>query len=222
MGRDLASSRSLSAQLTRSSDNVTVAATSINPTPDGRGLTVTFPPLSRLGLANYNNFALQLLGHPICPGEPAGAGASGSLPTLCANTYPATLFNATRATPAALPYTIEASATGIVASANAQGRLTIAIRRQDGATTPPPAPTAEQAQAGLYLQVAGADVARIDSAGLLTPTGLGWRVTGWGRTTLELENLIPNQVVTLSLREGERTGASITRSIVEQRSAPKQ
>lgn len=125
----------------------------------------------------------------------------------CYLSYPVWLVNA--AAPASTsPFSIDASASGIIANpGTGTGRLIVTIARSGNAATAPE---------NLFLTVEGAQLvsAQIRGGAAIAREGRGWRVTGPGDLILEFENLIPNTLVKVNLRDGETAAGSVSRSVI--------
>ncbi|HTU12230.1 MAG TPA: hypothetical protein VMG08_15170 [Allosphingosinicella sp.] len=125
----------------------------------------------------------------------------------CFLSYPVWLVNAS-APASTSPFSIDASASGIIANpATGTGRLIVTITRSGNVATPPET---------LFLSVEGAQLvsAQVRGGAAVAREGRGWRVTGPGDLILELENLIPNTLVKVNLRDGETSAGSVSRSVI--------
>jgi hypothetical protein len=195
-GRDLSGVRGIRMALV--SGTTRVAASNVAVDATGTMLTGRFAALGRFGLTAKDlqlvvTFPRQIEGCPKGP-EP------------CTLTYPAKLHSgASPASPS--PYTLDATSTGILADAAGRGRLNIIVAR-----TPP---EGEQSKT-LALTISGGEIARVETVRGLTVTGddRGWKVSPPGEATLLLENLIPNSLVTVTLRDGDRQVAIISRPVI--------
>jgi hypothetical protein len=236
-----------------------IPATATTISPNGRGISATFPPLGRFGIHASEppaagsaqvaqpppaharhapaapaappapalpTYTLELrvphrskMPWPCDPHAEAGALAASAVNWRaedvradagagCVLTYPVWLNNSAAAAPGS-PFSIDASASGIIANpSTGTGRLivTVSRARNAAATTPQ----------SLFLSVEGAQLASVQIRGgaAVVREAQGWRVTGPGDLVLELENLIPNTLVKVNLRDGESAAGSVSRSVV--------
>ncbi|HEY5712601.1 MAG TPA: hypothetical protein VIT38_11965 [Allosphingosinicella sp.] len=181
-----------------------VQATDTSILANGRTVTGKFPPLGRFNVqptAPAGTYTLELRATgPNCPG-----GGSN-----CSITYPVVLNN-TAAPTAGGRFNVDTTAAGIVANpATGQGRLIVSIvRRSSTDTTPFPT--------NMTIVVEGAQVTNIRTrAGVnLAAAAVGWTVAApGGDVVLDLENLIPNTIVKVTVREGTTPPVSVSRSVV--------
>jgi len=127
-------------------------------------------------------------------------------PVQCRSDYPVRFADASKVVPSS-PYGLDASASGIIANpSSGAGRLIVIVTAGKTAT-----PTDK-----LRLSVEGAQIAaaRLRDGTLLSLDGAAWKVPAAGEILLELENLIPNTVVKATLKDGNATAGSVSRSVV--------
>jgi hypothetical protein len=221
-----------------------IAANATAVSANGKAISGTFPPLGRFGIkaTEDRSPAPPVTVKPKTPkdrspaaGEPAVAQeyalllelvtpdgrcpAGGTMsssstdtadPATCERRYPVRFYDAS-ASPAASPFSLGASASGVLSDPRTgTGKVIVLVG----------APKGGASAENLRLAVEGAQVAnaRTRSGAALVFDGTGWKVTGGGEVLLDLENLIPNTVVKVNLRDGSTVAGSITLSVVPGRS----
>ncbi|UUL83968.1 hypothetical protein [Sphingomonas qomolangmaensis] len=125
---------------------------------------------------------------------------------VCVQEYPVRFFDATKAS-TTTPFTLGATATGIVADpAKGLGKLIVVVGTSNAAAS------ADK----LKLSVEGAQVNTATARGgsALKLDGNGWKVAGAGEIVLDLENLIPNTVVKVTLKDGPATAGTVSTSVI--------
>jgi hypothetical protein len=235
-GRDLTSARDVRAALTLAagsgaqSQTVTLPSTSAVIAADGTSVTLRFPPYS--GIPTGKGPDGKTLTFRPCqltvsygakvrmpeggPAEPASAsiaegcaGTSAPVATASASPGPSVprapttlAYRSLRALPQkpslAPAFSLTAPASAVVADPDGRGRLTVFVKTEKTETDPllP------------ILVVDGAEVAAATRSGAsLVQKGSGWALTGAGDYVLQLENLVPGQIVSVGVADVQEDGS---------------
>lgn len=189
--QDLIGLQRLRATLLDGTNNRSIAATETTIAADGASVSAKFPPLKRFGDVAKSGYSVELSVEDYGTDDPCNRNPPPAPATACRKTYSAVVFDGAPTTTS--PYSVSATASGIVADGNGKGRLNVSIAQKG---TDPISPK-------LFLRIEGAELSKIDvlRGASVEVKSDGWRITGSGELTLWMENLIPNQVVTISLED---------------------
>lgn len=207
-GQDLVGLQKLRAALIDSKSDRRITATDTAVSADGMTVSARFPPLERFGKPEEALYGLELSVENFDPKD-APCHTSQTIspkPNRCVELYRVAIFNGS-APAATSPFSVSATASGIVTDSNGRGRLNIAIAQKPDQTF----------SSKLYLRIEGAEIARIDTlrGAALEVKPEGWRVTSPGELTIWLENLIPNQVVKVSLEDdGKAVPGTVEKTVI--------
>lgn len=188
-GQDLIGLQKVRAALVERSKGLSIAAIETGISADGTAVSAKFPSLERFGDQKATSYELELAVEGYGDDAPCDAAEQQLSPPQCARTYPVVLHNS--APSATSPYFIAATASGIIASHEGRGRLNVTVTQKG----------TDPFSQKLFLRIEGAELNRIEvlRGGGYESRSEGWRITSAGELTPWLENLIPNQVVKVSL-----------------------
>lgn len=204
-----------------------IAATEVTTGADGRSISAKFPALNTFGVSSKDTaFNLKLVieadDKDACDRQRETV-TSESAESRQVSKDTAS-FDATRKTctirykvklddsvsPTAPPvYKLAASASGIIAGPDGNGKLIVTITPASKAKQDKPA------SAAYYLRVVGADVTNVTGGNVASDEN-GRKITGPGEFVLSLSNLIPNQQVTIALEgvNGESAPPKLEKTVI--------
>lgn len=239
-GQDLSPFRNVRLTLDNGTESP-IASNTTSISANGRAISGTFPPLGRFGIAATKDKETApsepakakagkdkpAASKPSAPETPTYmlvldlTAADGKCPsgatvlapqdqgslTGCRKSYPVRFFD-TSASPPSSPFSLSASASGILSDpSSGSGKLNlVVVAPKTGMASPE----------NLRLSVEGAQIAnaRLRTGAAMVFDGSGWKVPGVGEILLDLENLIPNTVVKVNLKDGSTSAGSINLSVV--------
>ncbi|MCZ4341869.1 hypothetical protein O4H52_09655 [Sphingomonadaceae bacterium G21617-S1] len=180
----------------------TLRATETNVPADGKSITAKFQKLSRFDIDKKAKLDLTVwlaTKQDNCVATEQDKGRCQIYTVTQAEASPG------KAPP---PFTIAATASAILADpVTGRGRLVVsATKSKDNKDDAP----------SMYLSVEGAQLATVQTrAGVVLPSEAeGWKVTAAGDLLLDLENLIPNTLVKVTLRNSTTSADPVSRSVV--------